>query len=86
MFICIPPSQLLQTLRTHGIMFPSLSSYLLEKGEEKRERETDRHTDAHTAWERVFNLFTIPKPVCRRERNPSHLVLGALMTSDQTAL
>lgn len=32
-------------------MFPSLSSYLFEKGETKRERETDRQTDADTASE-----------------------------------
>lgn len=39
-FTCTPPSRLLQTPGTYGIMFPSLSSYLFEKGEKKRE-ETD---------------------------------------------
>lgn len=63
-------------------MFLSLSSYLFEKRKKKRVRQ---QIDAHTVWKGVSNLFTIPKPVCRKERSPPYLALGALMTGDQTA-
>lgn len=94
LFIWVPSSQLLQTPQDSWDHIP-LPFLLLEKGEIGREGGRQTYSCPHYRI-RAFNLFTIPKPSCRREWNTSlmnkrewntsHLDLGKVMTSDEAAV
>lgn len=67
LFICSPPSQLLQTLRTHRILSIFLSSFLLKRNKARQKIDTCTHTRAGK-----FSSYLPHLNLCVQEKQTTH--------------